>query len=691
MKKWSWIFLLLSQISIAQKRWTGNNGTAYWNDPLNWEGAKLPDSLDKVLLDNSFYPGTYEIILPDGPVVIESIEIAPLDNFTIRLVLPVTNLLTSTANSLLPRALTTLGKGYSVHLRKNAVVLNASGSNSGYALRIQDSIRIENGARYIHRSRTGHADLVNQLSRTPGTEKGVFRMENTDAASTLSISGRVFGSLELSSAGSSSGTTTYSSSGTRPVRIRGDLGLDSGTVFSLHLSDTVFLAGELRMNQAALNLSTGNRSSCIALSGNWTQVQSLIYESNSSSHTGTIVLNGTVQQLVHTDGWIRDSIRVVLDNSNGVQLTTNWPLPYELVLQEGIIETGPYQVQLMKTARLHAVPSRLNAGIDGTIRKDFHATESLLIPFRKDAASSTVQVRGYAGSMQLAYHFKDANIPGQQLQTGLAAVSAIEYWEVEALPATGSPGPVLEVSYADPQSGDIKEANQLTIAAYTAGFWSDVGAGLTAGSGNAEGGLRTVPLSGDQLNATRYALANRVGGSNVLPLVFQSAWFSGERNKPELHWKVAPGIRVEGFEVETAADGRLFARLCAVSPAAGQTHYRQALPVARSGIFYRIKLLAENQRVYYSETLRLPAERSLDSFRAYLVKNQHSLVLTSEEAGGYLLELFNTGGQLLERKTIWQPVGTATHGLRLPVQHHQLLIIKLTDKKGVTRSFKQFW
>ncbi len=132
MKRWSWgiVWLLVVPCSYAQKKWTGNGNTTYWNNPLNWEGETVPDSMDHVLLDNSFLAASYEVILPDTGVVVQSLEINPAGTSFIRLLLPVTNTVTSTSGSILPRAFTTLASEYSLLLRNNSVFINASGSSS---------------------------------------------------------------------------------------------------------------------------------------------------------------------------------------------------------------------------------------------------------------------------------------------------------------------------------------------------------------------------------------------------------------------------------------------------------------------------------------------------------------------------------------------------------------------------------
>lgn len=691
MKKWSWVFLLLCHLGMAQKRWTGNNGTAYWNDPLNWEGDTVPESTDQVLLDNTFFSGNYEVILPETEIVVESLEISPAENQFIRLLLPISNTITSASGSPLPRAFTTLGSGYSLHLRKNAAFINASGSISGYAIRISDSIRIDNEAQYIHRSRTGHADIVNQLSRIPGTEYGVFRMENSDAASTLSISGRVFGSLALSSSASSSGTTTYSSSGTNPVVIRGNLELDSGTVFSLHFDDTIQLHGNLKMNYAMLNMSTGNRSSCIALKGNWEQNQSRITESNASGHSGTLLLNGHEQQFVQSDGWNEDSIRIVVDNAAGILQSSNWEIPHELSLKNGIIETGPYLLELLHTARILFDPDMPQTGISGTVWKEFLQEDNVIFPLIDGKAKSSILVRNFIGSIRLSYHLDDANIPGQQLQSGLASISSLEYWEVDAQPNETSPGPVFEFSYANPQSGSINNAVELTIASYLDDQWSVVGDGLTQGSDNSKGSVQTIALSGEQLLAKRYSLANKTGGSNVLPILLESSWLSKSIQSWDLNWIVSSGVSIAEFQIESAEDGQNFRTIATVLPKEGKRKYEYRILPSEQGDVYRIKIITENQQLVYGNGLRLPSNVESSGIQAYLVPISSSLIISSKEADRFVMDLFNSVGQLLERKSIWQPAGVATHLVSLTPGRNQLIILKLTNSSGRTTLIKQFW
>jgi hypothetical protein len=693
MKKWCWglVWLLIVPCSYAQKKWTGNGITTYWNNPQNWEGEQVPDSLDRVVLDNSFLQGSYEVILPDTAVVVQSLEISPGGTATIRVLLPVTNTVSSSIGSILPRAFSTWGSGYSLVLKNNATFINASGSSSGYSLRISDSIRIENGARYIHQSRTGHADLVNQLSRATGTETGIFRMENPDAASTISISGRVFGSLELSSSASASGTTTYSGSGTNTATIRGDLLIDSGAVFSLHFNDTLHVFGNLRMHKSILNLSTGNRSSCLKLKGNLSLIEAGIQETNLSGSTGTLLLAGTVRQTVFSSGQLQDSIMVVADNEAGIQLESDLFIPFGLTLKSGQLITGSHHLELGAEASLVADYSAALTGISGAVRKQFKKEDRIQFPLIDKNVLSVIQVQQFAGTMDLSYHRQDANMEGQQLEPGISTISALEYWSIHCLPDADSPDPVFEFSYSADHSGTIQDTSALTVACYTGNQWSSVRNELVAGSTLQAGRIRTISLNRSQLQATRFSLANKTGGINILPEFIERFWVSRKSDSWIANWELAKGPEFSVVELQLSDGEAAFTTFVTVYPTLSQQHYSRTLPAYRKDVFCRLKLTGPADELHYSKSIRLPGISNPLPDKIRLIPMEGGLQIESNEAGSYLLEIFTASGQLLTQKRIYQPAGIATHRIPLPRKTNQWLLLRLSNEQGWVSTLKQVW
>ena len=57
---------------------------------------------------------------------------------------------------------------------------------------------IHDGGRYIHQTRASHANnILRILSTAPGTEQGIFDFDVPRASYTISVSNRIYGSLEL--------------------------------------------------------------------------------------------------------------------------------------------------------------------------------------------------------------------------------------------------------------------------------------------------------------------------------------------------------------------------------------------------------------------------------------------------------------------------------------------------------------
>src|SRR4029079_3852191 len=145
--------------------WDGEAGNNQWSNAINWTGNAVPTATDNVVLDNSLVPGNYSISLPSAAVTVKTITITPSASRTIELTLPATN-------TALP-GLTINGPGYGLVINSGGTFRNSSGSVTGSAVRVIDSIRINNGGRYVHNSASGHSTNVQTLATIAGTESGI--------------------------------------------------------------------------------------------------------------------------------------------------------------------------------------------------------------------------------------------------------------------------------------------------------------------------------------------------------------------------------------------------------------------------------------------------------------------------------------------------------------------------------------
>jgi hypothetical protein len=178
----------------ADKRWSGLGDGVSWSDPANWNAGGAPTAADDVTLDNTLRSGTYSVSLPAGAVTvaIHKLAIAPSGANVITLTLPSTN----TANPGL-RAGDGLPSTDDIVLASGAVLRNASGAGFGNGIEAnsvaEGTVRINNGARYVHATMRSASGVAPLLSTVAGTELGEFEYDVPGTAVfNLSASGRTY-------------------------------------------------------------------------------------------------------------------------------------------------------------------------------------------------------------------------------------------------------------------------------------------------------------------------------------------------------------------------------------------------------------------------------------------------------------------------------------------------------------------
>lgn len=279
MKRGEWILVAISTLALAasavgQKKWDGEGLDSLWSNARNWYPDGIPLPTDDAILDNERVSGGYKIMLPSGltAVTVHSLSILPGPGNAIVVELPSTNIASS--------ALTITSTGRALRIAKAGIFINNSGASSGNPIVLNGSFYIENGGRYVHRTQRGNATIVSKLLLEPSTYQGVFEFDVPgNAGYTLSVSGRQFGNLLLSSA--SAGKKSYTGSGTSMLRIFGDLEIGNSSSFTSSLNSTIRIGNNLVVKgRLAINPSladTINRalefngdSSSIAITGTWT-------------------------------------------------------------------------------------------------------------------------------------------------------------------------------------------------------------------------------------------------------------------------------------------------------------------------------------------------------------------------------------------------------------------------------------
>lgn len=369
-------------LSAEIKSWTGFGGDASWTNPLNWSGNSLPLSPDDVLLDNSLLPVSYQVILPDSAVVLKSILISPSPGRNIELVLPKSNIIIN--------GLTVTGPGYGIELRAGAIFRNASGLSAGESLSIADSMKIQDGGRYIHQTRASHANnILRILSTAPGTEQGIFDFDVPRASYTISVSNRTYGSLELHATAQGS-TVNYTCSGANPLHVRGNLRIGSTVNMSIDLSGlngNILVEGDFIQEGGQLNLASGTGDNTVL------RIMGDLYQSSGSVITETsngmptLELNGQRRQEIAMGGRIINQVGFRMNNATGATLRLPLKIPWKLELNQGMIVSSPPALLVLDTICDVIVDSSRLTGvyIDGPLRKlGLNQEDHFLFPVGKD-------------------------------------------------------------------------------------------------------------------------------------------------------------------------------------------------------------------------------------------------------------------------------------------------------------------
>jgi len=231
------LFVILCQTSKAQKKWDGEGMDNQWSNPLNWYPNGVPGNFDDVILDHTYLPDSFTVVLMDTITSsINSLQILSGTSVAIRLIIPPSNI-----NS---PALHLNTSGTALLIGSNTILQNRSGATAGNSITLNGSMIILNEGRYIHGTLRGNSVLISRLTATDVYPKGVFEFDVPGTSGyILSLSGRQFPVLQLSS--TLAGKKSYSGSGNSHCTIKGDLIIGDSSTLNLSLNGNLLLSSDL--------------------------------------------------------------------------------------------------------------------------------------------------------------------------------------------------------------------------------------------------------------------------------------------------------------------------------------------------------------------------------------------------------------------------------------------------------------
>jgi len=652
----------LFSVVHAQMRWDGEAGDGQWSTASNWQGDKLPEAMDQVLLDNSLVSSSFTVTLPPGSaaVTVASIVITPGGSNTIQLVLQASNTATP--------ALSTSGDVYGLILNKGAVFMNASGSTGAASLLIHDSLRINNGGQYIHHTRSSHAVMLRLLSRSPGTERGVFVFDVPGGGYTIATTGRTYGTLILDA--SASGSTAAS-----PFTVNGDLVIKQGVKLQLDITAATTIRGQYIQEGGVFNLASQANSNTVFVQGNCLQTAGSIVAS--ANARPSLVFNGQQLQQVQLTG-ITNQINIGIDNSTGIQLMAPLTIPYKLQLQNGTVHAGGFLVTLLPGAILVADSLPNNKFIDGALRKEGLPAETYtMFPIGSGQTKRWLSLHNASGNYTALFTNANpaslATAPPSQLHH----TSALEYWTLKA-DAQGAGGANVELSFNNVNSGGITDMATLRVAQLQSGSWTTIGNTATSGSAGAAGSViseAVATIAGEQF----FTLASATT-QNPLPINLLS--FTAAAHEPEilLKWSMAASSQPAAIELQWANEQQTYTTLARFHPAPGQVNYSYTDKNVLTGKrYYRLKTITADGAVDYSEVLVVLSKAAPMPLQLYnaVGSSRPMLRLGATETGQASIEVYDMMGRLVCRQTTMLQRGSNLIAIQLPPAFSGMYAVRL--------------
>ena len=598
------LFPLFLKSSAAIVLWTGAGGDGQWSNPSNWNGNAVPAVGDDVLLDNSFLTGSYIVSLPNTAVTIKSLTITPGFLDSIFVILPSSN--TSTP------AFTVTGPGYGLTINARGIFQNASGLASGEPLVISDSIRINNGGKYIHHTRASHANnIVRLLSTAPGTENGIFEFDVPKASYTVSVSNRTYGTLVFSSI-AAGGTVNYTCNGSNTLTIRGNLQINDGVSFNVDLggvNGNIKIKGDYIQNGGLFNLASG--------AGNLTvvNIQGNLFQSATGRITETntglpaIELNGSSTQNISLAGIISNSISFRMNNPSGAILSAPLQLPFLLQLLRGKITTSQLNLLTLQNGCSLITDSTSSTFIDGPMRKEgLSSTPFFLFPVGKNNDQRWLELKNATGNFTIEYIKNNPRLLSNTYGPGIDHVSSNEYWTIAA-DATPLATANVELSFVFPGSGVLTDLSFLHIASLLSTTWTDAGQISTTGDFITSGSVVSNLLSNFPAQGF-FTLASTANLQNPLPSVLID--FNGKMadNQILFDWQVDMPGDADYFElmIKEGNDFRLIGKIQA-SP--DEKQYRFNDDSVPNGIsYYRLRVTDKTGISYLSKIIAINNNKS---------------------------------------------------------------------------------
>lgn len=341
----------------------------------------------------------------------------------------------------------------------------------------------------------------------------------------------------------------------------------------------------------------------------------------SDNMPGAVQLLGTNQLIGSGAGSGTITLGNVTVNNNHTELKRHVTITGTLNMQNGIIKTtATTLLKLLPTAGIQTCTHDYtnlpytnigcdNAYVDGPMQKQGLGNEDFAFPVGQNGKLRPAFLRNATGDFTVEFINRDPYLDiGLNVSAGIHHISHIEYWNI-----AGSGDGQVELSFFDPNSGGVTDMAALRVAYYNGSQWMDMNTVSYLGTPGSNGSV-TAGASGQfgyfSLGAsTDYP-------NNPLPFILTRWDIIPGSEEVILHWSVSEKQGIKNFVIEKSEDQgdfRIFSTLPAAEGDAANNYQLIDKELLNDKVSYRLKVIYQDGRVYYSEILStvLPLSRSL--------------------------------------------------------------------------------
>ena len=344
-------------------------------------------------------------------------------------------------------------------------------------------------------------------------------------SSPLALNNRTFGTLELA--------TNFTASGTGILNVLNELEVTSGTA-NLSLS-TINISGNLVINGETVNFNGGAAS--------------------------VVRFNGTTTQTITGSGGNNPSFDGNLEVSNPTGLTLLRPTRANggLALLNGVIRTAPTTSLTLGPAAVLSGGSAVSF-VEGPLSRETTATGQLSFPIGKGTNYRQLRLNITTAPFGTTTYTAEQNegAPTDQTLLGnIRSISRIRYFTVtpNPVPALDTFAGTIELSFGTNDGVLNPAASSFVVAKSNGSGWENIGH-----SSNTNTTLVSAPFS----SFSSFVLASTDPAVNPLPVTLSRFTAEQVANGVQLRWGTATEHNNRHFEVQRSDDSRNFTTIATV-------------------------------------------------------------------------------------------------------------------------------